>query len=313
VSKIRKLFGVELRVRTLFDAPTVAALAQTMEGDSSGHGLEVLLPLRSTGSASPVFCVHPGGGVGWPYAGLLRYIDRERPVYGLQARALSRSEQSPSTVEEMAADYVRQIRIIQPAGPYYLLGWSFGGVVAHAMAVQLQADGQEVAILAMLDSTPPDHAASSDEHSRPTEQQLLRLLFDQLFYGHGVLPPGQPEFADVDDVVDALRVAGAPVDVLVDAHMLRAIMLGFTQHAQLLKAHEPRRFHGDLLLFTAALEEDGGIRNVDLAEKWRPHIDGEISIHDVDTSHNRMLRPDALEHIGPVLSGVLARLAHGHQ
>ncbi|MGW1506614.1 amino acid adenylation domain-containing protein [Streptomyces mirabilis] len=310
VSRIRKLFGVELGVRTLFDAPTVAALAQAMEGDSSGRGLEVLLPLRSTGSASPVFCVHPGGGVGWPYAGLLRYIDRERPVYGLQARALTRSEQSPPTVEEMAADYVRQIRTIQPTGPYYLLGWSFGGVVAHAMAVQLQADGQEVAMLVMLDSTPPDHTASSDEHSRPSEQQLLRLLFDQLSYGHGVLPPGQREFADVDDVVDALRVAGAPVDVLVDPHTLRAIMLGFTQHAQLLGAHEPRRFHGDLILFTAALEEDGQIRTVSLAEKWRPHIDGGISIHDVASSHNRMLRRDALEQIGPVLSGVLARLAH---
>jgi thioesterase domain-containing protein len=83
------------------------------------------------------------------------------PLYGLQARGLGDAAAAlPGTVAEMAADYIGQIRAVQPSGPYHLLGWSLGGVVAHEMAVQLQAAGERVAALVLLDAYPADPAAS---------------------------------------------------------------------------------------------------------------------------------------------------------
>jgi enterobactin synthetase component F len=82
------------------------------------------------------------------------YIGADHPIYRLQSRHLTEPEFIPQTVEEMAADYLDQIRKIQPAGPYHLIGWSLGGLVAHAMASLLQQQGDEIAILALLDSYP---------------------------------------------------------------------------------------------------------------------------------------------------------------
>jgi thioesterase domain-containing protein/acyl carrier protein len=152
--RVAATLGGEVSVRDLFEAPTVAALAQRL-GSAPGTGpLEVLLPLRTGGSQPPLFCVHAGFGVGWSYIGLARHLPPDRALYALQARSLSQPDQPAASIPAMAADYLDQIRTVQPSGPYHLLGWSFGGVVAHEMAVQLQADGETVSLLGLLDAYP---------------------------------------------------------------------------------------------------------------------------------------------------------------
>ena len=143
VSQIRAAFGVELRIRMLFEAPTVAQLAPRLNAQSSPESaFEQLLPLRSQGSLPPLFCAHPAGGLSWNYAGLMRELEAQRPIYGLQAPGVAHDVPYAASIEEMAEDYINSIQRIQPQGPYHLLGWSFGGVVAYAMACRLQADGR---------------------------------------------------------------------------------------------------------------------------------------------------------------------------
>jgi len=152
LSRVNEVLGVEIGAQTLFAAPPVSALAERLGVDAAEEALEPLLPLRSHGDGSPVFCVHSGGGLTWSYAGLLRHVTG-RPVYGLQARGIARSEPLPATVEEMVEDYAARITATCPAGPYNLVGWSFGGSVAHAVAARLRRDGHEVGVLAVLDAT----------------------------------------------------------------------------------------------------------------------------------------------------------------
>ncbi|MEV6694568.1 amino acid adenylation domain-containing protein [Micromonospora sp. NPDC051196] len=150
MSRIGSALGVQLTMRALFAAPTPAALARQLDRAASPSAAgDVLLPIRRAGSAPALFCVHPISGLSWCYAGLLPYLP-DHPVYGLQARR----SHPPADLDELVDDYLAQIRTVQAGGAYHLLGWSAGGVIAHAVACRLRRDGEQVRFLALLDSAP---------------------------------------------------------------------------------------------------------------------------------------------------------------
>ncbi|MGH3273869.1 MAG: thioesterase domain-containing protein, partial [Streptosporangiaceae bacterium] len=113
---------------------------------ASGGILDLVMSMR-VGDGAPLFCVHPVVGLSWCYLALLTHVEARYPLYGLQARGLRRPEPLPASMQEMARDYADQIRMTQPSGPYYLLGWSLGGNVAFAIAEELQRRGQEIGLL----------------------------------------------------------------------------------------------------------------------------------------------------------------------
>jgi len=111
--------------------------------------------LRAGGDRTPLFCLPPVLGLGWSYAGLLTHLDPAHPVYALQSPGLTGDRPLPRTLDDLVQFYVEIIREIVPDGPVHLLGWSFGGLVAHAVAARLQLDGAEPGIVALLDAYPP--------------------------------------------------------------------------------------------------------------------------------------------------------------
>ncbi|EWM10357.1 dimodular non-ribosomal peptide synthetase [Kutzneria sp. 744] len=154
--RVREVLGMQVPLRILFEAPTVNGLMNRMSLSSVNDSMDVLLPIRTTGSRPPFFCVHPGGGVSWSYMRLAHHVPEDIPLYGLQSRGLDGKQEFARSLTEMAADYIEQIRSVQPTGPYHLLGWSFGGIAAHEMAVQLRAAGEDVAALVILDTYPEE-------------------------------------------------------------------------------------------------------------------------------------------------------------
>lgn len=90
MSRIREAMGAELSIGTLFEAPTVASLAERLESGTGTSALDVLLPLRTAGEETPLFCVHPAGGLSWCYAGLMSSLEADYPIYGLQARGIGK-------------------------------------------------------------------------------------------------------------------------------------------------------------------------------------------------------------------------------
>ena len=138
VHRIRTAFGAGLSLRSLFEARTVARLARLLDGGAVPNLHDIVVPLRAGGDRVPLFCIHPGGGQSWGYLRLAAHLPDGQPLYGLQARSLTRQDGLPESVEEMADDYAARIREVRPYGPYRLLGWSFGGLVAHEVAVRLQ-------------------------------------------------------------------------------------------------------------------------------------------------------------------------------
>jgi amino acid adenylation domain-containing protein len=144
---------LDLPPTTLLEAPTIAELAQVIESGAGHPRYTSLVPVRATGSKTPFFCVHGGGGAVFFVRDIANHIPADRPVYGLQAAGFSTG--TPGVyrpVEEIAARYLAEIRDVQPQGPYLLGGLSFGGLVAYEMAQQLRAQGEETALLALLDT-----------------------------------------------------------------------------------------------------------------------------------------------------------------
>jgi amino acid adenylation domain-containing protein len=151
IAKIEKATGRRITPDMISRAPTVEKLAKLLAEGRGGMG-GCLVPIQPEGSRPPLFCVHGIGGSILGYGHLARCLPDDQPLYGLQARGLDGREQPCTSIEEMAAEYIRAIRTVQPQGPYHLGGYSFGGIVAFEMARQLEAAGEPVASLLLLDS-----------------------------------------------------------------------------------------------------------------------------------------------------------------
>jgi thioesterase domain-containing protein/acyl carrier protein len=154
-SQIEASLGKRLPLALLFQAPTVAELAVRLQESEVFNEWSAVVPIQGQGARPPFFCVHNFGGEVLNYEPLAQALGAEQPFYGLQAIGLDGSEEPHRTIPEMAAYYLHAVRGLQPHGPYYLGGFCFGGVVAYEMACQLEAQGEEVALLAVISSSPP--------------------------------------------------------------------------------------------------------------------------------------------------------------
>lgn len=154
-AQIENRFGIHLPLATLFQSPTVEQLANVLREYQPSGSWSSLVEIQPHGSKRPLFCIHAAGANVLIYRPLSRHLGDDQPVYALQAQGLDGQKPPLRRVEEMAAHYIREMRTIQPEGPYYLLGASFGGLVIFEMAHQLLAEGEKVALMAMLNTNCP--------------------------------------------------------------------------------------------------------------------------------------------------------------
>ncbi|MFG1653257.1 amino acid adenylation domain-containing protein [Micromonospora sp. NPDC049275] len=303
VRRIEERLHRELRVGALFDHPSVAELAAHVEAtrhertSARDEGLRMLLPLRATGDRPPLFCVHPAAGTGWMYAGLLPHLDPNQPLYALQARGLTTSEQPTMDLSAMVAEYLAQIRAVQPGGPYHLAGWSFGGVVAHAMAAALAVDGAEVSFLAVFDGYPfqPGEAPPPTDADAPDS---LAALLVSVGFAPERLPAGGVTRAEYERLA---RGADSPLAALGERG-IAALPSVFAANALARRRVDVGMHRGDLLLFVAGSDPD----DPDPA-RWSAAVTDAVEVHVVACRHGDMMRAAALTHIGPVLAERLRR------
>ncbi|AFU02227.1 non-ribosomal peptide synthase/polyketide synthase [Nocardia brasiliensis] len=280
-SRIRATLGVEVPVRVVFDAPTVAQLVPRLdEGATAGTDFDPVLLLKSSGGQQPLWCLHPGGGLGWFYQQLGGHLP-DRPVYAIQSRGLDGGPVAAS-FGEMVADYIDRIVALQDEGPYYLLGWSYGGIVAHALACELTRRGREVGFLGILDSKPP---VASDDDPDISEEQAMA----------GIRDWAADRFGEQLESPVIQRLVAQATKVLINNSTL---LDGFTSPF----------FDGDLTVFGAAIDEEGN-RTTDAAaefeQAWRPHVGGRIDVREVDCAHGDFDRPENMHRVGRMLNELL--------
>ena len=175
---IQEQFKQELPLTALFETATIESIANILRNENGAQTESPLVALQPNGSQRPFFCVHAVGGAALAYIDLARSLGFDQPFYGLEARGLDgRGEPFPQ-IEEMAAYYLVALRARQPSGPYLLGGWSFGGVVAFEMAQQLLSEGQQVSMLAMLDSSAPAAMIKDLDPEKHATKLLANFIVD---------------------------------------------------------------------------------------------------------------------------------------
>ncbi|MFD5180208.1 amino acid adenylation domain-containing protein [Nocardia sp. NPDC058379] len=270
------------------EAAAMVAAAEPAGAGSTGLGLDVLLPIRLGGDKPALFCVHSSSGMSWSYLGFAERLRPGRPIYGLQAPDLSGREPSARSIEEFARRYVREIRAVQPHGPYHLLGWSFGGLIAHAMAVQLAEAGERVGVVALLDTDTAD--IDGDTIERLTPGAFINT-FGSIFGIDNV--PAEATAQQAAELITA-KLGGVE---LVDAATIERMAGSYNASAGTRTGYQRPVYHGDVLYFTAAVDPGEWMG----PDGWRPYVTGSIVANDVETTHDELTNPLALSVISPVL------------
>ncbi|WP_063006691.1 non-ribosomal peptide synthetase [Nocardia kruczakiae] len=297
--------GTTVTISSLF-TPTVQTLAAAIEATAThgnndaavgGSALQPVLPLRGSGSGTPLICLHSAVPLSWCYSGLLRYVT-DRPVYGLQSPAVSGQSRRYHSVDELAEVYLRELTRVQPEGPYHLLGWSLGGQLAHALAARLRARGHDVGLLVMLDSV------AFGEGAPQPEPPTVRDLVTHLQGNESATPDTRP--LTLDEAVDVLADSPGPGRGLT-REQLECLHQGYVDSVAMSTSYRPASYDGDLLYFSAT----EGITGDLTGEMWRPWVSGRIAEHRVDVTHAQMTNPEALAVIGPILETELNRHGEG--
>ncbi|HEX4953896.1 MAG TPA: amino acid adenylation domain-containing protein [Thermoanaerobaculia bacterium] len=302
VSRIERELARSVPLGTLFHAPTIEKLAQVL-GEAGAAPSTPLLPIQPQGSKRPVFFVHPLGGSAVCYLGLARELGLEQPIYGLDTHYLVHRDETFDSLEAMASRYVEAVRQVSPAGPYRLGGWSFGGLVAFEMAQQLTREGEEVELLALLDTF-----LSSEETGRRSEADSATVLSELL---GDRIPLVEEELRRLDGegqlryVLDRCREADA-VPLGYDEGTARRLMEIVSMNGRLSQAYRPRLYPGQITYYQARMADSppGG----PIVEEWR-RLSGQPLAHQVVLgNHREMLSPPYVAGLAETIGSELDRL-----
>lgn len=223
----------------------------------------------------------------------MRYLDDDQPIYGIQSPTLTDPTRDFDSIDDLADYYAGQIRAVQPCGPYHLLGYSVGGQIAHAIAIRLCGDGDEVSTLAIMDSLPtvdPDVQVQI-----PTPGELLAE-----FGGQIDSRLDSPEIS-VERASELLRHKGGVFTELTPAR-LDTLYSSYTWLVERAVEHRPSKFDGDLLFFSATTTSE---RPGNAAAAWKDYVTGQVLDHRIACRHEEMTSSGGLEFIGPVLAKYL--------
>ena len=286
-SKIAKAYGAKVAVRTIFDNPTIEKLSAFLRQEVSLSPPGAVIPLNTDGTAYPLFCIHPGGGLIHCYVALARHLGSEQPLYAIQSVGLE-GEQAPiQDIPSMAARYIQDIRQIQPQGPYQIAGLSMGASVAFEMAQQLTRSGAHVSFLALLDPSPrletTEFADINKEQATSDWQRLYVLdaareigIFDEAMMA---LSPDEQLTYYLDKAKSCDKM---PIDISIT--QFRKFLDVFCANSLASRHYHPAPYDGWATLFRTQ-----AIPGLDETFGWAPVLRGGYEVIEYPGTHGSLI------------------------
>jgi thioesterase domain-containing protein/acyl carrier protein len=321
-AQIEKKLGKRLPLATLFQAPTVAQLAAVIQKDwtpewSSLIEINPVEPAPPNGARPPFFCVHALGGNVLEYYELAHHLGTEQPFYGLQSAGLDGKNAPHTRVEDMAEHYIKEMKELQPAGPYFIGGRSLGGIVAFEMAQQLRARGEKIGVLALLDTYPAGYAKLLKD------QTTLRARFSRVlsrtkahcanlgslsFKNKLLYVAAKSKFAPRKIKSQFWRQAHSSFANL-GRPLPRALQNIQELNSLAVRAYVPQVYDGEITLFWASSDLRA---SVDLVEGWRALAGGGIEVQEIPGTHLDIVKEPHVSTLALKLRESLARAQGRH-
>ncbi|HEU4561765.1 MAG TPA: alpha/beta fold hydrolase, partial [Longimicrobium sp.] len=309
IARVRQVLGVEASLAHLFSHPTVESLAARVSGSEPQVQRDQAIAIRPSGSQPPLFLVYEGAG-SIAYAQVLHpHVDAEIPVYALPSP--SPSEPPLRTVEGMATRLVGMIREVQPSGPYRLAGWSFGGVLAYEVALQLIGRDEVVEFVGMIDSYHPARVGAGSHDVAQEHALLLHVLrMAGPADASGRVEPDEAGVAtgdaDLETFVTRCHEQGLlPGHVTVE--QARQMRDRLRNHQGALREYSPQPLPGAVHLFPAQQSPDP-----DQSRGWQATLPAaQLRVTPVPGTHLSMMRPPNAAALGEALSRAVGRARVG--
>jgi amino acid adenylation domain-containing protein len=303
-AQVANSFGKHLPLATLFLSPTIEQLANCLRDSDPSKTWSSLVAIQPEGSRPPLFCVHAAGANVLIYRPLSRHLGNDQPVYALQAQGLDGRARPLTRVEDMAALYIKEMRAVQPEGPYFLLGASFGGLVIYEMAQQLLEQNQQVALLAMLNTNCPVYSFAKrirchvGHLMEKGPREYAQGIVSRRFTGR-VSETNNEATNAPDPEIQKLLVK----DSGVDESLVRTVMAIMVAEEQYVPAH--RVYPGKITLFWA---RDAKRDFEDNRLAWRKLAGAGFDVHVVPGTHTSMREEPHVAELAAKLKAVLCDL-----
>ncbi len=283
-AQIQQQFKKNLPLTTLLQHATCEQLSIILRQHVDSLPLSPLVTIQqSHAKKPPMFCVHPDDGNILCYADLAHHLSANQPVYGLQATGLTEEQKPFIRIEDIASQYIKALQTVQAHEPYLIVGWSFGGLVAFEMAQQLQAQGQEVSILALLNTYIPSLAFEF-----LAEQDDLALLIDLLFknvpcsLNH--LRRLRPDKQIISVIEQAKQINLIPLDYGIE--QAKRLLQLYKSHRRFAQNYRPQPYKGRMSFFKAS--EKTLTFSQDPTLGWGKLVKG-IEIYEVPGNHHTII------------------------
>ena len=329
-SQIEKRLGAVLPLATIFQTPTIQALAERLTNKAETKSLteRVLIPIQPEGDGEPIFFIHDGAGYIFQYEPLAKVVGKNRPVYGLIPPDWDGQKRPISSISTMADDYIKVIKAVQPSGPYHLSGFSIGGVLAYEIACKLKAMGDSMGTLALIEPTPwnEDYLIKRATHvhangngstngatksqaqapSTPENGRFRRHLTNlsklagspkelMIYLGDSLYGRGFRIYEAISMPIYKSRIKKSKSAVppnLRDYYYIHMVSL------ELLADYTPSTFDGELHLF---MIDRGPL--IDPAIGWNAHNSGETHVHVINTNeHSKLMRQPNVNRVAEILN-----------
>ena len=307
ITKLNRYYAMDLGLASLISNSTIESIASLIRERHSVGRESSLVPVKTSGSLPPLFIVHGVGGNIINLIGLIQRLGDDQPVYAIQSQSLLSGQPALLRLEDIATHYVRDLRKIQPHGPYFLLGYSFGGTMVLEMAHQLCSAGEKVALLGMLDSRSRSY---EKKHRRSmTVNTKLELRVKRLIGNTNRLT-----WSDrVTYVASKLRTR------CIRFLCRLAVKVGVRQIPSFLKSaydvnyvamlnYVPKPYRGGLVLFRAS-EQDYTSASQDLG--WKELFVEGVEVHEITGDHERIFLEPSVDILAMELRNVLHRALEG--
>ncbi|PYA73248.1 thioesterase domain-containing protein, partial [Serratia marcescens] len=286
-AELRRDLGKAVSVGQVMVASRVEQLAALLAEDRTQEeadrsGFDSVLPLRVT-EGPTLFCLHPASGFSWQFSVLPRYLDQHWSLVGIQSPRPDGPLALSEDMDQVVDAHLQTVLQVQPHGPYHFIGYSLGGTLAQGIAARLQARGEQVAFLGLLDTYPPetqnwdvmldDNVLKEVQRER---EQFLAVSQDTL-----------------DPALGETRTA-----------MFDNIEANYADSVRLLSHTRTARFRGQATLFVAKRTLQEGM---DVQQTWSQYVDA-LQAHELDCAHVDIVSPASFKVLGPLLNRILRTL-----